>query len=291
MFSIRPLTITDIPAAMRLSSQAGWNQLEADWKRLLDLYPTTCLGGWERDRLVVTGTLATYGTAVGWLGMLLVDEACRGRGLGGAVFDAMLACADELGIDCLGLDATDLGRPVYLKRGFRDTCAINRWLRQPSKQIQDSEPPSRLTGGGKAIITHLTSPVVGWVNEKTQVDRTALLEHIQSEHGVTTQVMIGPKQEPLGVAFIKPGRLADHVGPVVAETSADACDLLEGVIRSYTSSDRSLFIDALAEDGFENILGRMGFVVQRKLIRMMKPRPTLTLTTQHVFAAASFELG
>ncbi len=291
MLAIRPLTIAEIPAAMRLSSQAGWNQQEADWKRLLDLYPTTCLAGWEGDRLAVTGTLATYGTAVGWLGMLLVDESCRGRGLGGAVFDAMLNRADELGINCLGLDATDLGRPVYLKRGFRDTCAINRWLRQPSNQTQVSDSLSHITRGEKAVITHLTSPVIEWVNEKAQVDRTSLLEHIQSEHGVTTHVMIEPKQEPVGVAFIKPGRIADHIGPVVAETSADACDLLEGIIQSHSSTDRPLFIDALEEDGFEKVLGRMGFVVQRRLIRMMKPQPTLKLTTQHVFAATSFELG
>lgn len=291
MLSIRPLTITDIPAAMRLSSQAGWNQLEADWNRLLELFPVTCFAGWERDQLVVTGTLATYGTAVGWIGMLLVDEACRGRGLGGTVFDAMLTRADELGIECLGLDATDLGRPVYLKRGFSDICTINRWLRQPNKRTQDSEPPPPITPRGKAVITHLASSVIDWVNEKTQVDRTALLKHLQAEDGVTTRVMVGPRQEPLAVAFIRPGRIADHIGPLVAETSIDARDLLEAIIGNCSTGGRPLFIDALAEDGFEQVLGRTGFVLQRKLIRMMKPCPTFTLTTRHVFAATSFELG
>jgi len=33
---LREMTLEDIPLGMQLKSLAGWNQLEADWKMLLD---------------------------------------------------------------------------------------------------------------------------------------------------------------------------------------------------------------------------------------------------------------
>jgi hypothetical protein len=76
---VRPLESTDIPGALRLSTQAGWNQIDADWRRLIRLWPDGCLGGWRDDgTLVATATLATFDRSVGWVGMVLVDESCRG---------------------------------------------------------------------------------------------------------------------------------------------------------------------------------------------------------------------
>ena len=37
MIRIRVLTHDDIPFAMKLKDQAGWNQTEADWRRFLDM--------------------------------------------------------------------------------------------------------------------------------------------------------------------------------------------------------------------------------------------------------------
>ena len=35
MVTIRPLAVDDIGAAQRLREQAGWNQTDHDWRRLL----------------------------------------------------------------------------------------------------------------------------------------------------------------------------------------------------------------------------------------------------------------
>src|SRR5687768_3853716 len=61
MFRIDALTLTDLPGALRLSAQAGWNQIDADWRRLVDLWPATCLAGRDDDgQLIATATLAVY---------------------------------------------------------------------------------------------------------------------------------------------------------------------------------------------------------------------------------------
>src|SRR5437660_1609204 len=103
MLLIDPLNEGDIPDAVRLSTQAGWNQIDADWRRLLAVWPGYCFAGRMNGRLVATVTLATYGAAVGWVGMLLVDEEHRGRGYGIAMLDAALAAADAAAVATVGL--------------------------------------------------------------------------------------------------------------------------------------------------------------------------------------------
>lgn len=291
MLNIHPLTAADIPAALRLSTQAGWNQIEADWTRLLDLWPDSCLAGWDGDRLVATGTLAIYGTQVGWIGMILVDEACRGRGFGGAIFDAILKKADEIGVECLGLDATDLGRPVYLKRGFVDACAIHRWISEPGRTR--TEPGRKATAEFDldSLLVHLTPGVIAWDRRKSRVDRAALLRHIEAEGGAGARVLIGKDKSLRAAVIVRPGRIADHIGPVVAETAEDAGEIVELILNAESRAERPLFIDAMATGAFESVLFRMGFVMQRRLTRMMRPRPDSALTTRHVFAAGGFELG
>src|SRR3954470_23696413 len=42
MVTIRPLVQADIPGAQRLRQQAGWNQSNDDWRRLLAWDPAGC---------------------------------------------------------------------------------------------------------------------------------------------------------------------------------------------------------------------------------------------------------
>src|SRR5436190_7584909 len=118
---------SDLEEALRLSTQAGWNQVAADWQRLFDLSPEGCLAGRQDGQLVATATVASFGSAAHWIGMVLVDEAMRGRGVGSAMLAKVLDLARSRGGEAIGLDATDLGRPVYLKLGFTDVAPIDRW--------------------------------------------------------------------------------------------------------------------------------------------------------------------
>ena len=137
VFVIDELTAGDLDGALRLSTQAGWNQVAADWRRLLDLSTSGCLAGRLDGSLVATATVASFGAAAHWIGMVLVDEAMRGKGLGSTMFARIIARARERGGDAVGLDATDLGRPVYLKQGFTDVAPIDRW----TGMLRPATPP------------------------------------------------------------------------------------------------------------------------------------------------------
>jgi RimJ/RimL family protein N-acetyltransferase len=124
---IRELTEDDIPAAMELSTLAGWNQTPADWRALLDVSPDLCLGIECDGRLAATTTLVCYETRLAWIGMVLTHPEYRRRGYARALVKLAVELAHDRSVATIKLDATDLGRPLYYDLGFRDEQPVERW--------------------------------------------------------------------------------------------------------------------------------------------------------------------
>src|SRR3981081_3729230 len=104
------MTVADIPTGMQLQEHAGWNQLEADWRRLLDLQPDGCFLAELDGAPVGTVTTCRFGPVV-WGAMMLVEERFRGRGIGRSLMVHALNDLDARGVRSVRLDATPLGRP------------------------------------------------------------------------------------------------------------------------------------------------------------------------------------
>ena len=64
----------------------------------------------------------------GWIGNLLVAPAARGRGFGAILFDRAVALLEEAGTAQLWLTASEQGRPLYGRRGFRQVDVMVRWV-------------------------------------------------------------------------------------------------------------------------------------------------------------------
>ena len=277
--NIRRLDIDDLDAAFELSKQAGWNQLRPDWRRLLELYPEWCFGGTVDGELVATTTVATYDGAVGWIGMVLVDEAHRRRGYGRAIVDHALAETLDRGVSVVGLDATDLGQPLYRELGFADAAPIARWCGELDVDVSltgvgDLEP-------GRTAVHDLDRRVCG-------VDRSDLLDCLLAETG-----SVGVVRETDGIvrgyAVLRQGREHWQLGPVVADRREDAEHLL-GAAAARLETD-TVIVDAVRTDDTDDLLSTAGLNVQRELARMYHEREELALWGDAVWAAAGFELG
>src|SRR5882672_10369290 len=116
---LRRLTAEDVPDAVQLSTEAGWNQTADDWRMLISLAPESCLGIEVAGELASTTALLCYGQKLAWIGMVLTRERFRGRGLAHRLLSHTLALADQMKIESVKLDATDQGKPLYEKSGFR----------------------------------------------------------------------------------------------------------------------------------------------------------------------------
>ncbi|MCT9098048.1 GNAT family N-acetyltransferase [Haloarchaeobius sp. HME9146] len=279
---IRTLRPEDVPAALALSTQAGWNQLEADWTRLLDLAPELCFAGVVDGELVATSTLVSY-DEVGWVGMVLVDESHRRQGYGMEIFRQALDAAIEVGLEVVGLDATDAGRAVYQNVQFVDVAPITRW------QGELTVPPATASSAFDGTPPVVRDPPVARLRELDEqacgVDRGDLLSRLLSEEGTVAFQAADDR----GYAIVRPGRTHWQVGPVIARDGQTLEALLEAVADSLP--DRRVIVDVLGESGYATELGRFGLTEHRHLTRMTHQASNPALMGDAVVAAAGFELG
>src|SRR5262245_50897458 len=131
MSEIRLLTPADLPALLQLSLLTKWNQTEQDWLRLMDLAPESCFGIESRGQIVASTTLLCYGRDLAWVGMVLTHPEHRGNNFASRLMRQALDWANAERIECVKLDATEMGRPIYEKLGFVFERLVERWVRPP----------------------------------------------------------------------------------------------------------------------------------------------------------------
>ena len=104
----------------------------------MDLAPTNCFAIEADGRLVSTTTLLCYSQRLAWIGMVLTRANYRGRGFARRLLATALDRADSLGIETVKLDATDEGKPIYEKFGFKAEQPVERWSRPGSDRPSES---------------------------------------------------------------------------------------------------------------------------------------------------------
>src|SRR5437016_1455238 len=117
------LGVDDAQAGLVLSTEAGWNQNEADWRFFLD--KGIVFGVRDGNRLVATAALLPYSAGNAWISMVLVTADFRRRGIATRLVDTCLNTATKLGLTSW-LDATPAGASVYGPLGFTPSLQLRR---------------------------------------------------------------------------------------------------------------------------------------------------------------------
>src|SRR5215831_21224799 len=173
---VRLLSAADIPAGMRLKAAAGWNQTEADWQRVLMLEPDGCFAIECDGHVRATATAVCFGEELAWVGMVLTDGQYRGRGFARQLMEHTLAYLRGRRVAWIKLDATDMGRPLYERLGFREEGGIERWIRPAG-----AWPRQRSTVGRFDLDAALDREAYG-------ADRSCLLQMLA---GIESASMVG----------------------------------------------------------------------------------------------------
>ncbi|MDR3673996.1 MAG: GNAT family N-acetyltransferase [Acidobacteriota bacterium] len=254
---LRVMTPDDIPAALHLVEIAKWNQTRGDWGRFLDASPQGCFVA-EIDG-DVAGTVATicYEDRFAWIGMVLVDPARRGQGIGTKLLEKAIEHLDARGIPSIKLDATPQGKPLYEKLGFVTEYELERWQLQRTLAAQVTFE-----------VNPLTEEMLDLDREVFGADRGALLRSVASEHAAfVLQNHSGGKLT--GYSLGRRGGLADHLGPWVAQDEPSARRLLDAFLTR--SQRKKVFVDVMRSNSWAmNLLREYGLQYSRTLTRMYR---------------------
>lgn len=281
--TLRELTPSDAGRGYALSTEIGWNQVEADWRYMLENGPGIGMTD-ETGRLVASAMALPYG-AFGWVCMVLVAPDWRRRGLATDLMNRVIASLEADGV-LPGLDATPAGREVYRQLGFVDICALERMTAAEARPV--AQPPDgieirRLSAADMEAVAHYDAPIFGG-------DRAALLSHLRERQPARASGA-WRDGELAGYALAREGRTWTQIGPVIADSEAIASSLIAASIRPEAGS-RNMLIDAMAaHPGLLDWLGQAGFAFQRPYIRMLRGTDRAPDRPRFVFAAAGPELG
>ena len=139
-FRIRPMTADDIDPANALARAQGWRDRARLYAFVLRVPTCRPLVGTIDGRIVATG-LATANGPVGWLGAIIVDSNYRRRGFGRTMTEELIGRLRADGCQTISLEATEAGRPLYDRLGFRVHCHYIEM--DPAGEAVEPAPPPR----------------------------------------------------------------------------------------------------------------------------------------------------
>lgn len=283
---LRHLREADIPQALSLSQEAGWNQVAADWRIFLELGEAYGLAvDDDATRLIATAAILPHGDRCGWISMVLVTAAHRRRGLAHGLLQHCIAALSARRLVPM-LDATPAGRAVYLGLGFADCWSLRRLvLRTPLDAVASPEAESAfirpLRAGDWPAIASYDRAVFG-------ADRAALLRRLAERVPSAALVAEGPSGI-VGLLLGREGRVMTQLGPLVAEDEAVARSLVRRALATLEAPVAIDVADRHARLG--DWLGRLGFTPERPLTRMVQGQRSGFGDPARLFAIAGPELG
>lgn len=117
----RAMEQSDLPQAWMLSQQVKWPHRLEDWQQALRLGEGVVA---EQEGQVVGTILGwRWGEAYATVGLVIVDEAYRGHGIGKQLLLAML---ERMPGYTVRLNATEAGKALYEKYGFHVTGLVQQ---------------------------------------------------------------------------------------------------------------------------------------------------------------------
>lgn len=280
----RQLNVANVEQAQALVVEAGWNQVPADWELMLRL---GCGFGIDdaAGALIATALTMPLSGRISWISMVLVAGRARRSGLGSHLLERCLSDLESRRrIACL--DASELGRPLYLTLGFRDLYRLDRIVLEGRDFPMPATPPGVVleplaAGEGMA-------EVIAWDRVSSGFERGEILRDLQRRRPHCAWVARRAGRVA-GYVLARDGRLATQVGPVLAEDEETAALLTSTAARAAATP---AFIDVpVAQTKFREWLRCRGAAVQRGFVRMVRGEEGPRERAERIFAVAGPELG
>ena len=115
--AIERIILNDLEQIKNLQPK-GWSDIIPDIKFYIESTFCTPIKATIDDKIIGIGVLITFENT-SWIAHIIVDSTYRNKGIGSQIVNELLKKVKQSSIETCSLIATDLGKLVYLKTGFR----------------------------------------------------------------------------------------------------------------------------------------------------------------------------
>jgi GNAT superfamily N-acetyltransferase len=274
----------DADGVWPLSIEAGWNQVDADWRLMIAAGSAFGIKD-GAGRWIATALALPLGPQVSWVSMVLVTKPDRRKGHGTRLLRRCIDAIDATG-SAMGLDATEFGRPVYLPLGFRDVYAISRWSVPSVIETTVAAPPGLTIRPAHAQdLGHIAD----FDRRFSGLERRAIVDDLHRRAPRLAHVAERADGSLGGYSLGRDGHRAPHVGPVVAETQAIGLALVSRAVTGVRGPGTLDVPDQ--QDQIRQWLESQGCSVQRRFMRMLRGTAPPIEDGSRIMAIAGPELA
>ena len=168
------MSVSDIPFAVKLSSQEEWKTPPSDFMRILHLDPHGSFVAFDGNSRVGMITTMTFGKGLAWIGNVIVDKNHRGKHIGQGLMNYAIHHLMKLQIRHIGLYCFKDNVGFYRRLGFVGGTQFVR-LRRPTRiprsyQSELGKQPSLpqvLSMDRRAFGADRSKLIRSWIREKS----------------------------------------------------------------------------------------------------------------------------
>jgi predicted N-acetyltransferase YhbS len=268
MVTVRLWKQTDIDYVEESVEQARWGYARRDVERCWQFEPNGCFLAQINNKPVGHVFSINYGK-MGWIGLLIVKEEHRNRGIGTLLTQEAIEHLRKVGVETIRLEAAERAVPLYKRLGFIEEFDSLRFIKPP-KQVE-----SKRLSGQRIRLDRIKEKDL---KTTAKFDSTYFganrLQVLRSLYQDSPQncFVAKEKQETTGYIMSRPIPNAYRIGPWVCakQNSKVAGDLLLACTNSILEKETELRIGMPAPNtnGIE-LMKKLGFQLVGKSIRMV----------------------
>ena len=215
--TLRPASLDDAEALQELCRAVGWPHRAADLRVLVELGQGHIARN-QDGQVMAVGLWWAFGDQGARIGMVIVSPALQGLGIGRHLMNRLL---DETGSRSVMLLATDAGRPLYEKLGFREIGSVHQRQGDYAPAAAEDGRVRRARADDREALLACDAAAFG-------VERARTLDHLMA---IGETYVLEEGGELRGYAIDRAFGRGRLVGPIVAVSEADASALSGGAAR------------------------------------------------------------
>ena len=274
--TVRPWHRADLAAAHSLTNDARWPHRLEDWHFAFRL--GIGFVAVVDNRVVGVAVCFHHGPGHATVGLIIVSPDVQGRGIGRLLTEAALEAAGDRSVL---LNATEAGRPLYERLGFRTFGEIRQ--HQGIVPALPAAAPSadvvRAVGDEGHLLVSLDETATG-------LQRTELLRALRSDGRA---VVLERANRAAGYAIVRDFGRGRVIGPVVAPDVAGATRLIERLLAEHGGD--FVRLDVPVDSGLPAWLAARGLVNVGPATSMVRGRLPAPAGPARLFALVSQAIG